>query len=73
MPIVPPGCSSEKPETIEDFILKGKAALVSVGIIRDSTLGNTFAILAYSFLNSCSLSEFAFVRCHFYCVILFTV
>ncbi|KAL8461796.1 hypothetical protein ACS0TY_033048 [Phlomoides rotata] len=40
LPIVPPGCSSEKPETIEDFILKGKAALVSVGIIRDSTLGN---------------------------------
>lgn len=46
MPIVPPGCSSEKPETIEDFILKGKAALVSVGIIRDSVLGNSFAILA---------------------------
>ncbi|KAL2475855.1 RING/FYVE/PHD zinc finger superfamily protein [Abeliophyllum distichum] len=39
-PVVPPGCSSEKPETIEDFIEKGKAALVSVGIIRDSVLGN---------------------------------
>ncbi|KAL0443104.1 UNVERIFIED_CONTAM: protein FORGETTER 1 [Sesamum latifolium] len=34
------GCSLEKPDTIQDFILKGKAALVSVGIIRDSVLGN---------------------------------
>ncbi|XP_057765219.1 protein FORGETTER 1 [Salvia miltiorrhiza] len=34
--IVPPGCSSEKPETIEDFMVKGKAALVSVGIVRES-------------------------------------
>ncbi|KAK6124556.1 hypothetical protein DH2020_041704 [Rehmannia glutinosa] len=40
LPIVPPGCSSEKPESTQDFILKGKAALVSVGIIRDSVLGN---------------------------------
>ncbi|KAL0398948.1 UNVERIFIED_CONTAM: protein FORGETTER 1 [Sesamum radiatum] len=40
LPIVPPGCSLEKPDTIQDFILKGKAALVSVGIIRDSVLGN---------------------------------
>lgn len=38
--VVPPGCSAEKPETIQDFIMKGKAALVSVGIIRDSVLGN---------------------------------
>ncbi|CAA0815471.1 RING/FYVE/PHD zinc finger superfamily protein [Striga hermonthica] len=36
LPIIPPGCSLEKPETIEDFMLKAKAALVSVGIIRDS-------------------------------------
>ncbi|PIN20889.1 hypothetical protein CDL12_06408 [Handroanthus impetiginosus] len=40
LPIVPPECSSDKPDTIHDFILKGKAALVSVGIIRDSVLGN---------------------------------
>ncbi|KAK4484955.1 hypothetical protein RD792_007560 [Penstemon davidsonii] len=40
LPVVPPGCSSEKPDTIQEFILKGKAALVSVGIIRDSVLGN---------------------------------
>ncbi|EPS61977.1 hypothetical protein M569_12816, partial [Genlisea aurea] len=40
LPVVPPGCSSEKPETIDDFTLKGRAALVSVGIIRDSILGN---------------------------------
>ncbi|KAL0306070.1 UNVERIFIED_CONTAM: protein FORGETTER 1 [Sesamum radiatum] len=33
-------CSLEKPDSIQDFILKGKAALVSVGIIRDSVLGN---------------------------------
>ncbi|CAA3021065.1 strawberry notch isoform X1 [Olea europaea subsp. europaea] len=39
-PVVPPGCSFENPETIEDFIQKGKAALVSVGIIRDPVLGN---------------------------------
>lgn len=35
LPVVPPGCSTEKPDTIQDFIEKGKAALVSVGIIRD--------------------------------------
>ncbi|CAI9784017.1 unnamed protein product [Fraxinus pennsylvanica] len=38
-PVVPPGCSSDNPETIEDFIQKGKAALVSVGIIRDPVIG----------------------------------
>ncbi|KAM7250787.1 hypothetical protein ACFE04_022670 [Oxalis oulophora] len=40
LPVVPPGCSAEKPETIQNFILKAKAALVSVGIVRDSVLGN---------------------------------
>ncbi|XP_047315332.1 protein FORGETTER 1 [Impatiens glandulifera] len=40
LPVLPPGCSSEKPETIEDFITKGKAALVSVGIVRDTVVGN---------------------------------
>ena len=40
LPVVPPGCSSEKPETIQEFIMKAKAALVSVGIVRDSVLGN---------------------------------
>ncbi|KAL2473580.1 RING/FYVE/PHD zinc finger superfamily protein [Forsythia ovata] len=40
LPVVPPGCSSEAPETIQDFILKGKAGLISVGIIRDSVLGS---------------------------------
>lgn len=39
-PLVPPGCSADIPDAIQDFILKGKAALVSVGIIRDSVLGN---------------------------------
>uniref|UniRef100_A0A2P2LR73 PHD-type domain-containing protein n=1 Tax=Rhizophora mucronata TaxID=61149 RepID=A0A2P2LR73_RHIMU len=40
LPVVPPGCSSEKPDTVQDFITKAKAALVSVGIVRDSVLGN---------------------------------
>ncbi|XP_050215928.1 protein FORGETTER 1 isoform X2 [Mercurialis annua] len=40
LPVVPPGCLSEKPETIQDFIVKAKAALVAVGIVRDSVLGN---------------------------------
>ncbi|XP_024463441.2 protein FORGETTER 1 isoform X1 [Populus trichocarpa] len=40
LPVVPPGCSSEKPETVQEFITKAKAALVSVGIVRDSVLGN---------------------------------
>lgn len=40
MPVVPPGCSSENPETIQDFITKAKAALVSVGIVRDTALAN---------------------------------
>ncbi|XP_052207187.1 protein FORGETTER 1 [Diospyros lotus] len=38
-PVLPPGCSSDNPDTIQEFILKGKAALVSVGIVRDSVLG----------------------------------
>ncbi|XP_073279298.1 protein FORGETTER 1 [Primulina huaijiensis] len=38
LPVVPPGCAS--PDTMQEFILKGKAALVSVGIIRDSVVGN---------------------------------
>ncbi|VVA22165.1 PREDICTED: strawberry notch [Prunus dulcis] len=37
LPVVPPGCSSEKPETIQDFIVKAKASLVFVGIVRDAT------------------------------------
>ncbi|CAI9087968.1 OLC1v1022187C2 [Oldenlandia corymbosa var. corymbosa] len=40
LPVVPPGCSPEKPDSIQDFVLQGKAALVSVGIIRDSVIGN---------------------------------
>ncbi|KAG4399450.1 hypothetical protein AAZX31_08G230100 [Glycine max] len=39
LPVVPPGCSSHTPDTIQDFIVQAKAALVSVGIVRD-TLGN---------------------------------
>ncbi|KAK4285614.1 hypothetical protein QN277_002290 [Acacia crassicarpa] len=40
LPVLPPGCISDRPDTIQDFILKAKAALVSVGIVRDTTLGN---------------------------------
>ncbi|XP_058747262.1 protein FORGETTER 1-like isoform X2 [Vicia villosa] len=40
LPVVPPGCSSERPDTIQDFITQAKAALVSVGIVRDTVLGN---------------------------------
>ncbi|XP_065854274.1 protein FORGETTER 1 [Euphorbia lathyris] len=40
LPVVPPGCSSEKPETVQEFLLKAKAALVAVGIVRDSVIGN---------------------------------
>ncbi|KAJ0768766.1 putative chromatin regulator PHD family [Helianthus annuus] len=40
LPVVPPNCSSDNPATIRDFIEKGKAALVSVGIVRDSVVGN---------------------------------
>ncbi|XP_062012152.1 protein FORGETTER 1 [Rosa rugosa] len=36
LPVVPPGCSSEDPETIQDFIEEARAALVFVGIIRDA-------------------------------------
>jgi len=42
--VVPPGCSSHTPDTIQDFIVQAKAALVSVGIVRD-TLGNSFNTL----------------------------
>lgn len=40
LPVVPPNCSSEDPTTIREFIEKGKAALVSVGIVRDTVVGN---------------------------------
>ncbi|XP_028064644.1 protein FORGETTER 1-like isoform X3 [Camellia sinensis] len=40
LPVVPPGCSSEKPDAIQCFIVKAKAALVSVGIIRETNPGN---------------------------------
>lgn len=38
LPVAPPGCSSDNPETIRDFVCKAKAALISVGIVRDSGL-----------------------------------
>ena len=34
-PVVPPGCSDDE-TSIQDFINEAKAALVSVGIIRDA-------------------------------------
>ncbi|KAI4333252.1 hypothetical protein L6164_018085 [Bauhinia variegata] len=40
LPVVPPGCISDRPDTIQDFIMKAKAALISVGIVRDTTLGH---------------------------------
>ncbi|XP_030471562.2 protein FORGETTER 1 isoform X2 [Syzygium oleosum] len=40
LPIVPPGCSSEEPDKVQDFMVKAKAALVSVGIVRDTVVGN---------------------------------
>lgn len=40
LPVVPPNCSADDPATIRDFIDKGKAALVSVGIVRDTVVGN---------------------------------
>lgn len=40
LPVVPLGCSSERPDTIQDFIMQAKTALVSVGIVRDTVLGN---------------------------------
>ena len=58
MPVVPPGCSSEETETIRDFILKGKAGLISVGIIRDSVLGNFLIYMLES--NEDFLSSKAF-------------
>lgn len=40
LPVVPPGCSSDESDKIQDFMLKAKAALVSVGIVRDTVLGS---------------------------------
>ncbi|KAJ8425969.1 hypothetical protein Cgig2_009507 [Carnegiea gigantea] len=37
LPVVPPGCSPENPESIQDFMSKAKAALVAVGIVRDKS------------------------------------
>ncbi|KAI0507168.1 hypothetical protein KFK09_013289 [Dendrobium nobile] len=38
--VVPPGCSSDNLSSIQEFIIKAKAALVSVGIVRDTILCN---------------------------------
>lgn len=38
MPVLPPGCSSEEPATIQEFITYAKAALISVGIVRDTVI-----------------------------------
>ncbi|XP_020573250.1 protein FORGETTER 1 [Phalaenopsis equestris] len=38
--VVPPGCSSDNLSSIQEFIIKSKAALISVGIIRDTILCN---------------------------------
>ncbi|KAF3772056.1 strawberry notch protein [Nymphaea thermarum] len=40
LPVMPPGCSPEKSDSIREYLMKAKAALVSVGIIRDSALGS---------------------------------
>ncbi|XP_010429815.1 PREDICTED: protein strawberry notch-like [Camelina sativa] len=40
LPVVPPGCSVDEPETIKEFLTKARAALVAVGIVRDSVLAN---------------------------------
>lgn len=63
MPVVPPGCSSEKPETIQDFMTKAKAALVSVGIVRDTVLGN-LEIDSYTHACCTLFSLFLFHNSH---------
>ncbi|RHN74383.1 putative chromatin regulator PHD family [Medicago truncatula] len=40
LPVVPPGCLSDRPDTIKDFIMQAKAALLSVGIFKDDGLGD---------------------------------
>nr|CAD1823189.1 unnamed protein product [Ananas comosus var. bracteatus] len=40
LPVVPPGCSSDNPASIREFITTAKVALVSVGIVRDTILCN---------------------------------
>lgn len=40
LPVVPPGCSTDEPETIKEFLTKARAALIAVGIVRDSVLAN---------------------------------
>ena len=39
LPVMPPGCSPEKPASIQEFLVKAKAALVTVGLIRDTITG----------------------------------
>ncbi|KAE9452281.1 hypothetical protein C3L33_15814, partial [Rhododendron williamsianum] len=40
LPVLPPGCSAENPGAIQDFIVKAKAALFSVAIVRENIRGN---------------------------------
>ncbi|KAI8568822.1 hypothetical protein RHMOL_Rhmol02G0230100 [Rhododendron molle] len=40
LPVLPPGCCAENPGAIQDFIVKAKAALFSVAIVRENIRGN---------------------------------
>ncbi|XP_058201465.1 protein FORGETTER 1-like isoform X1 [Rhododendron vialii] len=40
LPVLPLGCSAENPGAIQDFIVKAKAALFSVAIVRENIRGN---------------------------------
>ncbi|CAJ2659104.1 unnamed protein product [Trifolium pratense] len=37
LPVVPPGCLSDRPDTIKGFIMQAKAAIASVGIFKDAS------------------------------------
>ncbi|MCH93926.1 strawberry notch-like protein, partial [Trifolium medium] len=41
LPVVPPGCLSDRPDTVKGFIMQAKAAIASVGIFKDAILGNS--------------------------------
>jgi len=62
-PVVPLGCS-ESQANLEEFITKAKAALVSVGIIRDPVMCKLF----YKHFYCCKIKSMNFGKFYFVCV-----
>ncbi|PWA61180.1 hypothetical protein CTI12_AA375180 [Artemisia annua] len=56
-PVLSVNCTSENPATIRDFIEKGNAALVSVGIVRDAVVGIELVLELFSIRDALEVDD----------------